>query len=473
MKARLVSGVVLLTVSVIGSTFPANAQVENLAPGDTVRLSLTDVVRLAVARSPEVAEFEAGLDFAKARGSQARASRFAPEFNASTAHAPAPGLSGSDFPDDQLYLDPDLRNEWDKVRIFNQVEISLAQPILTWGEISGSIDAAGSGVSVAEARVRERALAVASRASELYFNVQLTEELVRLAEETGDILERAKSEIQRMLDEGAADVDDADLFQVLITEQEFHRSVVEAEQKRLLAVAALSRQLFLPEGAVALPDRSRLEPVDYPIAPLSTYADRSLMLRPELMQATAGLEARESLVRVARSDYKPKLFLGASARMADTPGRLNQPNPYISDPLRGRSLRAGLGIRQNLNFGITRAKVRQAEAQRDEVFFKLQAADQLIRFEVEQAYRNLIVASAAMDAQTEALRLSEEWLRTEQINFDLELGDTENLVRAVRANLELRAKYFEAVRDKNVSVIRMLDAAGLLLDPSSIGTLFE
>lgn len=473
MSLRHITPFLLVLTASLWSNGPARAQFEHIAPGDTAKLSLQDVIRLAVARSPEVAEMDAGLDYAEARGSQARASRFLPDFKATTSHAPSPGLSSSSFPDDQLYLDPDLRNEWDKVRVFNQIEISLAQPLLTWGELSGSVRAAKSGVEVADARVREKSLAVASRAAELYFNVLLTEELVRLAGETGDIVQRAKSEIKRMLDEGAADVDDADLFQVEITEQEYRRSVVEAEQKHKLAVSALSRQLFVPEGAAVIPDRRELLPVDYAVDSLATYFDQSLTMRPELEQASAGLDARNALVRVARADYKPKLFLGASARMSDAPGRHNQPNPFISDPLTGGGLRAGIGIRQNLNFSITKAKVRQAEAQRDEVLQKLRAADQLIRFDVEQAYRNLIVARAALDAQSEALRISKEWLQTEEINFDLELGDTENLVRAVRSNLELRAKYFEAVRDNNVSVIRMLDAAGLLLDPHAIGMLFD
>lgn len=473
MNIRPLTRAVLAAAAVSWSAAPAQSQIEHIAPGDTVELSLQDVIRLAVARSPEVGEMEAGLDFAKARGSQARASRFAPDFKATTSHAPAPGLSGSTFPDNQLYLDPGLRNEWDKVRMFNQIEITLAQPLLTWGELSGSVDAAESGVDVADARVREKSLAVASRAAELYFNVLLTEELVRLAGETGDIVQRAKSEIQRMLDEGASDVDDADLFQVEITEQEYLRSVVEAEQKHMLAVSALSRQLFVPEGARIIPDRRELLPVDYRADSLSAYFERSQRLRPELRQAEAGLEARSALVRVARADYKPKLFLGASARMAGVPDRPNQDNPFISDPLTGSGFKAGIGIRQNLNFSITKAKVRQAEAQRDEVLQKGRAAAQLVRFDVEQAYRNLIVARAALDAQKEALGISKKWLQTEEINFDLELGDTENLVRAVRANLELQAKYYEAVRDNNVAVIHMLDAAGLLLDPDAIGMLFE
>ena len=126
-----------------------------------------------------------------------------------------------------------------------------------------------------------------------------------------------------------------------------------------------------------------------------------------------------------------------------------------------------------LNFAQTRAKVEQAKAQRNEVSFQAQAARQLVLFEVEEAYRGLTIAQAALDAQEEALRISKEWLRTEQVNFDLAIGDTENLVRAVRANLTLQAQRHEAVRDYNVAVLRLMKATGTLTRDIASGTLVD
>ena len=134
----------------------------------------------------------------------------------------------------------------------------------------------------------------------------------------------------------------------------------------------------------------------------------------------------------------------------------------MSDPFLGRGIRAGLGVRQELNFVQTRARVEQAEAERNQVRYQQEAAQQLVLFEVEEAYRNVIIAEAALRAQDESLTISERWLRDEYINFDLELGDTENLVDAVRANLELRAAYSEAVQRYNVAVLRLLEATGTL-----------
>ncbi|ARA95112.1 transporter [Rhodothermaceae bacterium RA] len=443
---------------------------------DTLRVGLAEAVQRALEHSPEVGQARADLAYAQARNRLARASRFLTEFQAQTAHAAAPGLiipEDNTYPTDALYLNPDVRNDWDDLRPFNRVEISALQPLWTWGELGGNIRAAQQGVAVEAAAVAGTRRAVARRTAELYYNLLLTEALFRLTDQARDILDRAKAEVQRLLDEGDPGVDDADLFQLQITEQEYQRRVVEVTQRRLTVRSALRRQLLLPDHVVVDADTSVLAPIAFTPDSLDTYLALALAHRDELAQARAGLAAREALVEVARSDYYPKLFLAASSAVTYTAGRYRQPNPYVGDPFRGRSARAGVGLRLKLNWPQVRARVQQAQAQRNEVAHQLEAARQLVQFQVEEAYRNLLIARAALQAQDEALRLSREWLRTEQINFDLDLGDTENLVDAARTNLELQATYYEAVRDYNVAVIRLLDAAGVLVDRLGNGTFVD
>lgn len=466
---------ILPTLFLIAAVAPSADGQALTTPRDTVVVNVEEAVTRALEVSPEVGAVASERAFARARKNLALASRFATEFNVQTAHAVAPGLDIPDpgTPRDELYLDPDVRNNWEDWRPFNRFEASLIQPIYTWGELSGSIRAARLGIDVEDASVRQKETEVALRTGELYYGLLLAEALERLTSEAGNIVDRAKREIRRLLDEGADDVDDADLFRVLITEQEFLTRVEEVNQRLLTVRSALELQLFLPPTTtVAVEDRV-LAPIVFPLDSLQAYKDRALEYRPEVARARAGVAAREALVQVARSHYYPKLFLGIESRITLTEGRFRQPNPYVSDPYRGRSLRAGFGLQLPLNFAQTRARVEQAEAERNEVRHQRTAANHLILFEVEEAYRNLITARAAMQAQDEALTIAREWLRTEQINFDLELGDTENLVDAVQATLELEAGYYERVQRYNVAVLRLLAASGTLLPGIRSGILVD
>jgi outer membrane protein len=441
---------------------------------DTVYVSMTQAINAALDVSPEVAAASARRDFAAARSRFARANRYFTDARLTTLHAAAPGLiRDPDWPDDALYLDPTVRNDWENMRPFNRFEVDIRQPIFTWGELGGSIRAAAHGVDVERSVVDTQTSEVALRTAELYQGLILTEALQRLVSEAEDILSQADRELNRLLEEGDPSVDDADLFKLQITEQEFLSRVSEVRERRQTAAVALSRQMMLPPGSVAPVPGTALEALELPEQDLQFYLALAQENRPELRQVGAGIAAREALVDVARSGYFPTIFIAAQANYGFAAGRVRQPTPYVSDAFQSRSLGAALGMRQNLNFAQTRARVEQARAELAEVRFQDEALQQLILFEAEDAYRNVVVARDRMATRERSLAIAREWQRTEQINFDLALGDSRNLIEAVQARLELETGYFEAVHRYNTAVLRLLHASGVLVKHARSGDLFE
>jgi outer membrane protein TolC len=475
-------GRLLFLASLLVAAGPVAAQPDPGAPRpDTVRVSLAQAMTKALDASPEVDRRRAERRFATARKEQAQASRFLTDVSLNGASSFAPGISVPDdntLPDDDLYLNPNVENDWSvgALRPFFRGEVAVRQPLWTWGELSGTIRAARHGVDVETARVDQKALEVSARTGELYYNLLLTQALDRLAQRTNEVIDRAKKEINRLLEEGDESVDQADLFQTRLTEEEYKRRVVQIKQNMATARSALRRQLFLPEGTVVTPAATELQPLDFSIHPdsLDHYVRLGLQNRPEVEQARAGVEAREALVDVARSDYYPKLAAQASISQSITlPERPNPDNAFVGDSFMGTGTRTGLGLQLDLNFGQTKAKVEQAKAQLSEVEHQQRAARQLVQFEVEEAYRNLLIAKTAVESRDNSTTIAGEWLRTEQINFDLGFADTENLVKAVRADLEARARYAEAVKAYNVAVLKLLRATGTLTDRVQNGTLID
>lgn len=474
MKSRLSTLFVILFLIGFRSQPVEARQGPHGVVSDTITVNLTSAIRRSLRVSPEVGVEEADLSRANAVRRFAKAHRYLAEFEATSAHSTSPGLDNPNgTPKGELYLDPQVRNDWNNLNAFNMLEIKAVQPIFTWGEVSGNITAARFGAHAQEEAVRAKELEVAARTGEMYYGLLLTEALSRLTREAGDNVDKAIKEIERLLDDGAEGVDDADLFQVQITQQEFNKRVVEVEQKHLTAVAALSRQMFLSEGQTLVTQETLLSAIPIDLHPLEYYMQQALTNRPILAQVAAGYRAREALVTVARSDLFPKLFLAASAKYSAAPERFRQRNPFVGDPFLSRGLQIGFGFRQKLNFNQTRAKVEQARSEESKMRFQADAARQLVLFEVEEAYRNVLITRAAVGAQSKALKLSKEWLRTEQVNFEYDLGDTENLVKAVQSNLELQAANYQAIHDFNRSVIRLLKATGILPRLVESGTFVE
>lgn len=471
----------LLGLACLGLLVVAQPVGAQPASADTLQLTLPVAVHRALRVSPEVDQVRAQQQRAASRYQEARASRFLTDFSLNTAHSLAPGLDGTTVtgqPASAYYLDPNIENDWSPgaLRPFNDFSIVARQPLLTWGELSGNIRAADYAVDVEAAQVSSKTLEVAFRTGELYYNVLLTEALERLADRTGETVARAKREVQRLLDEGAEDVDDADLFQVRLTEQEYRRRLVEVNQRQATARSALRRQLFLDDATPVDVADDELTPIDFTLHPdsLAHYIALGVRHRPELDQAEAGIAARQALVDVAESDYYPKLGVQATYGYSFTlPPRPRQDNAFIGDAYRGNRTRTGLGLQMNLNFAQTKARVEQAQAQLNEVRYQEEGAQQLIRFEIEDAYRQVIIAQTNVESRDEDVTITGEWLRTEQLNFDFGFGSTENLVDAVRANLEAEARYYEAVQRFNVAVLRLWRVTGVLADRAQSGTLID
>ena len=458
---------------------PADTLAPAPAPQDTLRVGLFEAVARSLRKSPEVARRRAQLDHAQARHYQAKASRYVPELSVNTVHSLAPGLDRSGvsdgIPDDGLYLDPSVENDWTPgaLRPFNGATIEFGQPVYTWGELEQSIDAARHNETVESAGIEEKALEVAFRTAELYYNVLLTRQLSRLTGEARSKLSRAEREVRQLLQEGDSTVTDADLFQLQIQQQKFRRRVVELRQRRRTAAGGLRRQLFAPAGTAVLPSTPLLEPVGFEQRPLDFYVDRARKNRPELEQAAAGVEARQALLEVAKSNYYPKLFIGGRFGQRYAAGRPNQESAYINENFVGSTTEAAFSIRQDLSFHTTRANVRQARAELAEVRAQQRAARQLVPLEVEEAWRNLASARGALEAQDRAFQLGKEWERLEQTNYDLGFGSTENLTSAIQSRLQLQIDYYRAVRDYNVAVMKLLRVVGLLNEPKKAGTLVD
>lgn len=438
-----------------------------LDPPGSRRVSLADALARALDVSPEVAAASATADGSDARYALARASRFLTTFRLESAHSLAPGLiipADNTAPLTDLYLNPGVRDDWSRLRPFNRVAVEVLQPLWTWGELEGSLDAARSGARSDRAAVDVVRQTVALRLAETYQGLRLARHLDGLARETSRIVGGARSELKRLVDEGDTTVTSADLYELRLAEQQLRRQGVEVRERFATARAALARQMFDDAGtggaAPLAPADTALAPIAFDRLDLDAYLASAEAQRPEIRQAEAGVAARQALVRVARSDLYPKVGLGLTAAYSYAHGRQRQRSPYLQDPYLSRPVRPGIGIRQNLAFGQTRARIRQAEAALRQTEALGQGARQLAAFETEDAYRSLVIAEDALAAADTSLSIAREWERDAQIGYDLGLTSARELVRATRARLEAAVDRATRVERYNVAVLRLLARTG-------------
>jgi outer membrane protein TolC len=423
-------------------------------PEATGVYSLKDLIQRVLATSPEIRQFQRGAEVAMAKQDQADAARY-PQIELKALVGPSPRARGS-----VENGSPDRKDRPVINNVFERVEMTLIQPLYTFGKITGLREAAAEGVKVDKARVEEKASDMILRVKELYYGRLLASDLLGLIDEISGDLDKAIEKTERQLKAEAPGVDEVDLYKLKAFRGEVLKNRNEARKGFDLATTALRTFAGLDPGQPLELDAKGLDVPPKQLEPEDQAIGTALDLRPEMTQVRAGLKATEALVQVEESNLYPQFFLAVEGLYAQAGNRVYQRNPFIFDPLNDRFLAVVLGLKYDLDFGITRGKIRAAQAEHLKIRETKQFAEQGIPLQVRKAHREIAEAKENIRATEEGWRNARKWLVAAKANFDLGVGEARDLGEAVETYAKLRAENFKAMYNYNLAVANLEHATG-------------
>ncbi len=430
---------------------------DDLSGQKPIRLNLQECISRAVRMSAEIDAEESRLGMARAQFKEAQGLKFLPQLNLSNLSSVAPALKEAD--DGLLSLD--TKNDWSHIGFFNNLQLTFVQPLYTFGRIKNSIEAARFGVEAQEDGVAQKQNEIAFTTTRLYLSKLLSGELLAVAEEGLDTADKAENTLQDMLeDEGVDYINEADLYRVRLLKFELRKLRREVTEGKRLALAALRTVLNFDETEdFDIQDRY-LEPWDYKIMDLEHYMGMKNRYRPEVSRLNAAVNAQNALVQISQAALYPQLFLTGTAGLAFAPIRDDINNPLLNDPWNRTVFRAAIGLSMPLNFHQTRSRVKKDEYALERAKALRSAALDAIELEVTKAFYGLIEARDDLDDAGDALKLSREWLRMEEITFDLDASNAKDLADALDKNLTAKANHYKAIHDFNLAVAELMQATG-------------
>lgn len=416
-------------------------------------ITLRDAVRRAVNVSPEVREVRMQVEAAKAKKQQADSARL-PQGEAIGLLGPSPQARG-----DQV-SSPDTKTRISGLDAFEKITITLIQPLYTFGKISGFREAAERNILVQEAKVDEKVQDVILRTKQIYYGLRLAKEVQNLILEIQDQLDQTITKTEGFLRRGSPEADEVDLHKLRTFAAEVRRNRNEAEKGLELARAALRAFLNLPEDVEVEPAEARLLPDPRPVADVKAQVDEALRLRPELTQARQGLVATRALIEAERSNFYPQIFIAARGNYGNAPNRTVIDNPFVPDEFNTREAGAVLGFKLNIDFGITRGRVREKEADHLRVEQLKQFAETGIPLQVRKAYLELLEARKNIQASEDAYMNARKWMVAAAANVDFGIGEAKDLADAVLAFAKMRAENFRAIYNYNLALADLDHATG-------------
>lgn len=437
---------------------------------DTLSISLQEFIDKGLEQSGQADYLSNTVDLAENRVDQAKSQRILPNINLSTQHGLIPGVLSQrdDLSENEYYLDPNLSNNWEDWAIFTRAEISAVQPIYTWGAISNAINATESAANAAQFRFEAERTEIELQLLELYYSYQLALEMERILNDADDQLRQVERELDEMQEEEDTNLKQSDVFKFDIFKAEFEVQREEVRQSLDNVRRIWNYALDPTQSTVYKPENLHLEPVPFELEPYSYYESIAMDERPELLGADAGINAANNQIDAVKAQNYPSLFLGLTGSYANTPNRPRQSNPFIINSTNYSSAAVGLSIRQNLNFLSNRRNVERAQIERQQVGNLKHALTDGIVLELNESYREAAVAQKRVVQLEEVLSISRNWVRQEQLAYDFELGDVNDLLESVQKELETRVDLKQKTFELNTRVAELYKAAGIPVQQLSV-----
>ncbi|HKJ47212.1 MAG TPA: TolC family protein [Balneolales bacterium] len=436
---------------------------------DTVKVSLNQFIQMGLNHSDQVKANESKVELAKNRIDEAKSKKILPELKLTTNHSLVPGVStdstlsnGNPLPKSQWYLDPNLKNDWSKWSIYSQVQIQGVQPIFTWGAINNAIKAARQGAVAAQEQFLSEKSKLAMKLYQLYYSRVLANQMERLLGDAQHEFDKADKKIKEMQKSNDSSLEDADVFKFRIYKSQFEIKANEVKENNLFVKRVWNLVLGADSNTVYMPKTQFLDPIDTTIKSYSYYQSLALSNRPELKGIKAAESAAEFGLKAKKAQLLPTIFLGLGAEYVYTP-RPTERTPMIGNRFSYLNLAYSFGIRENLNFLGIKNDIDNMKIKYHEIKYSKEAVVEGIRLDLSNSYKTARIAETTFQKTGDALQTSKEWLRKEQIDYDLGLGKIKNLLDAVKSNLQLEAEYRQKVYEYNLDLAKLYEASGIPL----------
>ena len=341
-------------------------------------------------------------------------------------------------------------------RLFGRaVDLTLSQPLYSWGKLSAGIRAAEVGLKTADEQLRLYRQAAYRDVVAAYYDIQLARELYRLAQENRSQKQRHLDEATRKFSAGVAT--DYDVLAAEVAAENTLPEVIRSEngirlaRERLRFLLAMGDDEVDVAGSLEAPTDDRPLPASYEEA-VQIAGNR----RPELNDLRLRIGIYDELVTIANADNKPRLDLKAGAGWHWA--SLIDPGPALDSS--GAAWNAGLFVTFPFFDGL-KTSGRVAQARSDLRTKQIEESKLLdsIKLEVRQAEFSYREAAEILKALSGTIKQADRLVQMAEKGYEfgvkirLEVDDAQlnllqamsNLARAQRDFRVAQVNYFWAM----------------------------
>jgi len=424
----------------------------SVAVAQSPRLTLPALVERAAA-SEGARMAEADRDGAAARVGEADAARWA-RITATGFVAPSPEIRCVDAACTET--DPDdfaLRFSGG----FAGGQLTVTQPIYTFGKLSSARAAARAGLSAQAALADGTRGDLAVDAARAYWGLKVARELRYMLEDGIERVGNARAGFDERLAAGDDEVSLADRQRIDVLIAEASVQLADAKQGEALALAAVRALAGDPAADI---DEEPLEAVAQSVTTDDAVIARARANRPEVLAAKDGAIAAARLTELEAASYWPDLAVVGGVGASVAQGVDRPRSAFANDPYNRVTAALALAVRWQIEPWTTRAKVARARAGQ-------RKAEALAELAVTGATLAAAAGNAELRGAQERLAAANAgelaakgWLASVVQADAVGTAEAKDLADAYVAWFQMRGRVAQAIFQWNVAVARVARAAG-------------
>jgi outer membrane protein TolC len=416
-------------------------------------------IEAALAQNPQIAAARAEEAVLEAQRAQVRAARM-PAITFTAGIGPsdkATLVPGTDWSVEQQY-----HGVWGTLSAVFLGNLSALQPIYTFGKIALRGEAAEAGLRAREAQTRMKKADVAFAVAQIYEGFLYARDAERFFHEMDHWLAATLDQTEDMLQKHVGSVNERDVLRIQAAQGLAQMGLNAARAGQAEARAALVAYLGLAEGEAIEVSEDELLPVGHLPDDVADVARLARDNRPELVAVREGEKALDALGRAERAGYLPDLFILGFIDVAYTPGRDWVENRFFIDPVNHFVPGAILGLRWQLQGGMSGARAAEQRAHADALARLGDWARAGIPAEVRKAWEDVHRGDLDIEKGMEAVKKAKRWMVEASADYDVGMLDIREVSDAVQSYVTLRTSLLRARYDRNVGMADLSRATGTL-----------
>lgn len=330
--------------------------------------------------------------------------------------------------------------------------LQAAIPLYTGGRLESNIKANKIGVDISDLDLENTKQQIKLNTTEGYYSILQNRNLVGVNEETVEQLQEHLNVVNARY--AAGTVAKSDVLRSQTELADAQQNLVTAQNNYDISMSSLNNIIGLPtQTRLNIKDELGYAPYDLNF---DDCINEAMLNRPDGIAAVKAVEQAQANVNTARAEYYPTISAYASYTIDG--------NDAFKDD-GAEQAEVGLSASWNIfDNNVTRAQVRQAEAELAKAQEQAEYVKESIQLEVHQAYLSLIAAEKNIKTTSVAVVQATEDYQIAQVRYSAGVGTNIDVMDASVALTTAKTNYIQALYDYNVSKAELDKAMGVPVD---------